>query len=128
MAARTGLAAEVPTLDLCREMAAIPALAEAFGESAVEWFHAEDVDFLVTRGTRVPIFPPSYRIPAPLVSEMLAWLLAIRRGINRGVADREYAERNGEPLMYIGTDECRADITDPDALARACIAAARGQG
>lgn len=106
---RTGLAAAVPTLELCREMAAVPALAEAFKESALVW--DVEVPFIVRRECQLI---QAGRLPAPLVGEMLAWLKTRGATINQHFA-----------LWLPGVDFPMVDATSPDALARACVEAAR---
>jgi hypothetical protein len=105
---RTGLAAEVPTLELCRDMAAVPALAEAFRKSSVciDPSHDRPVHIRIG-GTAGSCAEAKMCYPAPTVREMLLTLKQIR-----GV---EW------PWAIPETD----DITDPDALARACIEAAK---
>ena len=104
---RTGLPAEVPSLDLCREMAAIPALAEAFKESALTWWCLTESEWGLLPRNLV-----GNNIPAPTVREMLAWLFAY------GHRDTEDGE------IWVGVS-VGFSITDPDALAQACIAAVK---
>ena len=112
---RTGLAAEVPSLELCREMAAIPAFVEPFRETTLVWLDDGEHGIGLTERESV-----DEDIPAPTVREMLAWLRL---------------ELGSEPVGYDGCNhyietwngrQIDLDIiTDPDALARACIEAAK---
>jgi len=115
---RTGLPAEVPTLELCREMAAIPELAEAFKGSLCVWLHYDSpvLDHVMFRTVAVS----GYHWPAaPTVREMLEVLteLAIQKAERH---DDDNPERY-DWTEWIGTDL----VTDPDAVARACIYAAK---
>jgi hypothetical protein len=134
VSARTGLAAEVPTLDLCREMAAIPALAEAFKDSVWCWCENMIKGQLCQReilsGPILKDLDRSLglvRHSAPTVRELLAWLTKECRD-KMGRTRIICASGIPEAFCYIwpcdGIDQ-RYDITDPDALARACIEAAR---
>jgi hypothetical protein len=105
---RTGLAAHVPTLDLCREMAAIPALAEAFKNTPLTWWMLTQSEWGI-----VPRALMGNNIPAPLCDEMLAWLDL------QGYIVQDSA-------IHVGTEyHAVYGITDPDALARACLEAAK---
>ena len=108
MNARTGLEAEVPSRELCGKMAAIPALKEAFSMGAFYW-----AVMLIRDG--IPQYSPVPSMglrhsstPAPTVREMLVWLDGVEQGeFNIWSGGKSY------------------DITDPDALARACIEVAK---
>jgi len=114
---RTGLAAEPCTRELAQEMAAIPALAEAFKESSL------CVDSRLDRPVHIRIGGTAGScaeergcFPAPTVREMLAWLL------NSGKA--QLGVSGTQLLMVIDRNILIGyDITNPDALARACIKA-----
>jgi len=127
MSDRTGLAAKVPMLELCRQMAEIPALAKAFGNSVVFW------NPVATRyGGPMTSQPREYRlrceveirlkgaIPAPLPCEMLAWL----KGKAVMLRDQTVAGRTGWDVRVLRAKGCPSfDILDPDQVAQACIAA-----
>ena len=115
---RTGLPAEVPTLELCREMTAIPGLAEAFGGSLWVWhYHEPPLENAVR--LRTPAISGYHWPAAPTVREMLEVLteLAIMEAERH---DDDNPERY-DWTEWIGTDL----VTDPDAVARACIYAAK---
>jgi len=109
---RTGLAAHVPSLEWSRKLAAVPALAEAFGKSYAVWYGVwSDEDYDVTwLGIRGNEASRDDLVPAPLVDELLAWLLD--NGV--GTADVDWIA-------------LRRIVDNPDALVQACIAAA-GKG
>ena len=112
----SALSAHVPTLDLCREMAAIPAFVEPFRESALVWLDDGEHGIGLTERESV-----DEDIPAPLCDEMLAWLKPeLERQPSRGYYDDTWAveDRRGAVLDV-------TTFTDPDALARACIEAAK---
>jgi hypothetical protein len=117
----SNLDSHVPDLDRCRRMAAVPALREAFGDSYFVWQTRSSGPELTEREFSNTGFHPS---PAPLVDEMLAWLdcggwnLIQRRGY--GGLERW--------AVLVGDDDAGEAawyrITDPNALADACLAAA----
>jgi len=119
---RTGLAAAVPTLDLCRDMAAVPALAEAFVGSAVKWARVNRGP-VRSRGWRLIMDSDreryqsirNYVIPAPLVALMLAWLRIHPVGAAWSIGGRI---ASFSLLQW-------SDLHDPDILARYCIKATR---
>ena len=121
MTPRTELAAEVPSLELCREMAATPALAKAFKVSYAVWFTFPDMptrNDLRLRASLDP-FVDNPTFPAPTVRDMLVVLtdLAIKdAGLNGDDKPEIYDWQE-----YIFPHQ----ITDPDALARALIEAAK---
>ena len=118
MTPRTGLAAEVPTLELCREMAAVPALAEAFEDCV---FSREVIGVNVwgigltaeIKADRASGLTHNKGIRSPLPCEMLAWLKAKR------------IPQSNWMLWTNPVDDIDYDITDPDSLARALIEAAK---
>jgi len=110
---RTGLLAEVPSRQFCERLAAVPALAEAFKDSALVWWENECDGWTIWE--RADLVPDT-GIPAPTVREMLVWL---KVDVDDG-------------YMYVFDDRGRlvlstpADaITNPDALAEACLEAAK---
>lgn len=118
---RTGLAAEVPTFDLCREMRRIPALKLAFADATLVHIGYS----LLGDETTWQIEPKrkdGKGFPAPTVREMLryiqaTWAWSINRMSDssmRITINRQHVE-----------DWSGHDITDPDALARACIEASK---
>jgi hypothetical protein len=153
VSARTGLAAEVPTLGLCREMAAIPALAEAFKGSILLWASYEEPLWTDSSEPRIcgyknqPVrltladelevfaegghleaigkkscahYVPVYPAPTPLR------MLRLLKALPDGIADSTHWKVSLQ--FVVGPGKCDKfrdfDITDPDALARACIEAA----
>ena len=106
---RTGLAAEVPSLELCREMAAIPAFVEPFRETTLVWLDDGEHGIGLTERESV-----DEDIPAPTVREMLAWLKGKGTDLFGWTAEVQSGEWS---VSY--------DITDPDRLARARIEAAK---
>jgi len=141
VSARTGLAAEVPTLDLCHEMAGVPALLKQFSRSDkyaddgayAQWHvYAKGDDLegdLVLRyedarkykwfyGGKRLNFYATY--PAPTVREMLAWLEKLPYTKVKP-HDTDFSVIVVTGLLTYS----KRDITDPDAMARACIEAAK---
>ena len=120
---RPGLAAEVPTRDLCREMAAIPALAEAFKDVIYEWTHYDRADIwdrvasdpslcriktvwtirarINEDGEEEPPYGKAAEIPAPTVRELRGYLLE----------------------HWLSLRDEWMDSNDPDVLCRVCIKA-----
>ena len=126
---RTGLAAEVPTLELCREMAAIPALAEAFKDAALVWW--DNLEFGIHLYLREEETTDGGD-PAPTVREMLEWLAGrdeYRRQIPNDSRLKGETPSVGNTSWAVWVDtlttETSRDIVSPDALARACIEAAK---
>jgi hypothetical protein len=120
---RPGLPGEVPTLELCREMAAAPVLMEAFKDSTVLW---ENIGMHAPRVVLRTLSSFQHNsIPAPTVREMLAFIFAQRPRVPMlFVADRKHL--NGVRLMLaVNERETYYRITDPDDLAKACIEAAK---
>jgi hypothetical protein len=111
---RTGLAAHVPTLDLCREMRKVPALKAAFADSALVHVGYSLVGNDLTWQVE-PQRKDGKGIPAPLVGEMLEYL----RMLPSGKVGQAYWVVNVD-----GSDEPWG-ITDADDVARACIEAAK---
>jgi len=113
MSERLGLAAEVPTGELCGKMVVLSALAEAFRQSAFVWCHAGSLKYIADRHDPSVANADVLR-PAPTVREMLTWLDGREVVVD---CDTELDElingRNTNSLLY-----------DPDALARACCEAA----
>jgi len=106
MSERLGLAAETCTRELAQEMAAIPALAEAFKKSALVWY--DNLERGIELYVREEVDEGD---PAPTAREMLAWLAT------------QYKLR---PLMWPYLQHSDAKFPfDPDALARACIEEAK---
>jgi len=127
---RTGLEAEVPSLELCQKMAAVPALAEAFKESALVWIRRRlsmhslwsgwEVERRPSRRRFLLLQPNMQIVSAPTVREMLV-LLNIHPTDNARLL--AYT-KNGEPWHELSF---HTDISDPDALAKECLEAAKGQ-
>jgi hypothetical protein len=138
----SNLESHVPDLDRCRRMAAVPALRDAFKDSPVCWceyheshykdrgsydvevgktIHAPELRLRADIAKEESTFP---LFPAPLDDEMLArldcggWNLIQRRGY--GGLERW--------AVLVGDDDAGEAawyrITDPNALADACLAAA----
>jgi hypothetical protein len=125
---RTGLAAEVPTLELCRKMAAIPALAEAFKGSTLVWFHNPKATFpipgIAERGwLSVEILV----CPAPTVREMLAILLTKATMERAKIGWWHKGDTVELTMPGTGPDGMLGcyPITEADAIARACIEAGK---
>lgn len=121
---RTGLAAHVPTLDLCREMAKNPALAEAFKESALDWLTYPDGRVEVTPRYR-PLPFGFTTIPAPLCGEMLKVLKRIKY---RPPKISDPIQNDWVVWLPFCSEPSHFDITKPDALARCCIEAEKAGG
>ena len=121
MNARTGLAAEVPSRELCEKMAAIPELREAFKDSVAIWVDVhDDGDWFVALREGAPFDDdvPMVNYPAPTVREMLVWLLARPNVKMRAEGIGLHTRKSGGLFHVIPQDK----MVDPDALVEACIA------
>ena len=125
MSARTGLAAEVPTLEPCLEMTLVPGLADTFKASTCVW-QEDGEDGMVWGNPQVSercskdVNGKSlddgtwYLItPAPTVREMLAWL------------DNDNKPPSDTTSLWVKFIAGSVKLYDPDVLARACIEAAQ---
>ncbi len=142
MGSRSGLAGETCTRELAQEMAGVPALAEAFKDSYAVWAHFPAITFGnallgVPGKTKPPLWcvaphvrgmqdiddgdgnvvvPADVVIPAPTVRKMLKWLKQWDKFGDSMTLPR--ASNINWQVRQSGHDH---DITNPDALARACI-------
>jgi len=103
---RTGLARLVPTLALSRRMADNPTLAEAFRTTVYVWVHG-GIDNRWHIQRRAVVGVTAVIAPAPTVQEMLEWL-------------------DGDALSLMAATKPSWMLHDPDALAEACLAMAKG--
>jgi len=117
---RVGLPTETPSTNLCFKIKEIPLLSNAFKDSTCVLERGKHGFYVKIRSYDED---PAVA-PAPTVREMLAWL-------------EKWGETNGWMHVAQGnwllkvkrTEESSreyAHICDPDALARACIEAAKG--
>lgn len=136
MSDRTGLAAEVPEINPCAEMRDIPVLRDAFADSPLWWFAygtMDDSGKMVNYTYKLELATAQRHrtkldCPAPTVREMLVVMLDYCRRVNRAYIFQTLLTERPESLVWmVGKTQCgwQFDITDPDALARACIATAK---
>jgi len=147
----TGLSAEVPSRQFCEQMSAVPALAEAFKDSALVWATMDtDGEWFVTTREGAPTvedWPELSLVSAPTVGELCEWWFIEsakrdKRGLGRagqaklrcfGLGHRgallEYHEKSSSGFGGLQSDQ--SDFTDadnlPDAIAEACLRAAKEQ-
>ena len=115
---RIGLARLVPSLRLCEKMVEISVLAEAFKDSALIWLG--DKQRVIEEREH---FCADIGIHAPTAQEMLEWLRGTTYDSGMPLVQDDWAVW---PPVRGDSDKLVADITDPDALAEACIVTAKG--
>ena len=128
---RTGLAARVPSPELCMEMATNPKLTALTCGTPLVWVHYR-IGAMKCRGWHVrrvdePLAQSSRNrniVSAPGRGDMLVWLLEKSGWVLASRRNAEFERRDGS-LWSDWTSGKMAPLTDPDALARACIEAAK---
>lgn len=130
-AERTGLAAEVPTMEWSIKLDAVPELREAFKDSYASWWHYPVAGPVLEPRTDNPT-EFGRHVAAPLVGKMLEWLFSLDP---KKVLVRLFGGNEGSIKGHVeittfpkGVAFRRATfyITDPDELAQACLAAVEG--
>jgi|GEM_PF-5627134 len=113
MSARTGLAAKVPTLELCKQLANVKAT--FFGKSALVFHRVGACAWTERPSERANDCGKEGCVPAPFVEEMLEYLRML---------PGDKVSQSCWTVSVDGDDE-QWGITDADDVAHACIEATK---